>query len=162
MVLWICAVRCPHGVFSCGCVPSGRSWRRLQAQPGPYVQDYQLLAWRLVWIGRLGSPESTDEARTQGPPTFPGGWAARVPVEAVSLHVPGRLSWRQLSGTQVMRAAPIPPDSLREGVVPWNPLRPPAHIRVQPMPCPAALTQVGWGPTSSSGRVLGTGFAPLQ
>ena len=64
--------------------------------------------------------------------------------------------------TQVMRAAPIPPDSLREGVVPWNPLRPPAHIRVQPMPCPAALTQVGWGPTSSSGRVLGTGFAPLQ
>ena len=160
MVLWICVVWSPHGVFSCGHVPSGRSSKRLQAQPGPYVQDHQLLAWHLVWIGRLGSPESTDEARTQGPPTFLGGWAARVPVELVSQHVPGSLSWRLLSGTQVMRAALIPRDSLREGVVHWNPLHPAVHIRVQPSPRPAALTQVGWGPTSSSGRVLGTGFVP--
>lgn len=162
MVLWVRAVPSPHRGFSCGRVLGSRSWRCLQAQLGPHVQDHQRLAWRLVWIGRLGSPESTDEARTQGAPTFLGGWTARVPAEAVSLHVPGRLSWRLLSGTQVTRAALIPRDSLREGAVRWSPLRPPAHIRVQPSPRRAVLTRVGWSPTSSSGRVLAAGFAPLQ
>ena len=87
---------------------------------------------------KAGFPESTDKAPTQALPTFLGGWAARVPVEAVSLHIPGRLSWCLLSGTQ----APIPRDSLREGAVHWNPLRPPVHVRVQPLPHPAALTRV--------------------
>lgn len=106
------------------------------------------------------APRSTDEARTQGAPTF-CGVDCKSPSGSRKPARPRTFSWRLLS-TQVTRAALIPRDSpfmRRSGSLESAP-PPPAHIRVQPSPCRAVLTRVGWSPTSSSGRMLAAGFAP--
>lgn len=82
---------------------------------------------------KAGLPESTDEARTQGAPTFLGGWTARVPAEArparprTSLLAPA-LRHAGHEGSSDSTGQP----QRRSGSLESAP--PPAHIRVQPRP----------------------------